>query len=177
MVIVGGSGSMNGFDSAAISKKYGDEYVIINLGTNANISAAIYYEYLSSVLDKDDIILWAPEAGEYVLGYTNMHIRAWEFQSGHYDIFRSVDISKYTKVFSSFASYARAHKLWRSRLTHLCFRLPIIKFRITTNTATQQSREVIRKNHTRANTAIRLKGVWRDSERARMTIWRRSLRK
>ena len=110
MVIVGGSGSMNGFDSAAISKKYGDEYVIINLGTNANISAAIYYEYLSSVLDKDDIILWAPEAGEYVLGYTNLHIRAWEFQSGHYDIFRSVDISKYTKVFSSFASYAKAHK-------------------------------------------------------------------
>lgn len=110
IVIVGGSGSINGFDSAAIAKKYGDEYVIINLGTNANISAAIYYEYLSSVLDKDDIILWAPEAGEYVLGYTNMHIRAWEFQSGHYDIFRSVDISRYTKVFSSFASYARAHK-------------------------------------------------------------------
>lgn len=110
IVIVGGSGSINGFDSAAISEKYGDEYVIINLGTNANISATIYFEYLSSVLDKDDIILWAPEAGEYVLGYTAMHIRAWEFQSGHYDIFRSVDISKYTKVFSSFASYARAHK-------------------------------------------------------------------
>ncbi len=110
IVIVGGSGSINGFDSAAIAEKYGNEYVIINLGTNANISATIYFEYLSSVLDKDDIILWAPEAGEYVLGYTAMHIRAWEFQSGHYDIFRSVDISKYTKVFSSFATYARAHK-------------------------------------------------------------------
>lgn len=110
IVIVGGSGSINGFDSEDISEKYGEEYVIINLGTNANISATIYFEYLSSVLSKDDIILWAPEAGEYVLGYTAMHIRAWEFQSGHYDIFRSVDISKYTKVFSSFASYARAHK-------------------------------------------------------------------
>ncbi|MCQ2436129.1 MAG: leucine-rich repeat domain-containing protein [Clostridia bacterium] len=110
IILLGGSGTLNGFDCDSINAEFGDEYVIINLGINANVSSSMYFEFMRDTLKPDDIILWAPEAGEYVYGRTAFTVRSWQFQAGHYDIFKSIDISVYTKVFDSYASYASSHR-------------------------------------------------------------------
>ena len=109
VAIYGGSGAYYGFDCEAIDKALEGKYEIVNLGSNANVSASIYFEYLSSVMDEGDIVLWTPEAGDYVLGIEKFSQRAWEFNAGHYDILRNIDISEYEGVFSSYSSYAASH--------------------------------------------------------------------
>lgn len=109
VAIYGGSGSYYGFDCAAIDEALGGKYEIVNLGSNANVSSSLYFEYLNAFMDEGDIVLWSPESGHYTLGSTSFSNRTWEFNAGHYDIFRSIDISNYSGVFYAYRSYAASH--------------------------------------------------------------------
>lgn len=110
IVIYGGSGALNGFDCEAIDEAFGGEYYVINLGSNANVTALVFFEYLEKVLSKDDIVLWAPEAGYSIYGDTYFSApRAWEFNAGYYDIFRNVKLSDFENVFSGFSYYSMLH--------------------------------------------------------------------
>ncbi len=120
IAIYGGSGSLFGWDCEAIETAFGDEYVVVNLGTNANATAAMFFDCFADVLTKDDVLLWAPEPGEWTFGITamgsssklwsNPNPKSWEINAAHYDIFRDMDISKYSLVFDSYTKYASAHK-------------------------------------------------------------------
>lgn len=109
IAIYGGSGSYYGFNCGIIDEAFDGKYEVVNLGSNANVTASFYFEYLEKVMDKGDIVLWAPEAGNYMLGDTVFSARVWEFNSGHYDIFRNIDISNYSGVFNAYSSYASMH--------------------------------------------------------------------
>lgn len=108
IVIYGGSGSLNGFDCTQMSEKL-EGYEIINLGANANVTASLYFEFLNDVMNSGDIILWAPELGSYMFGSPTFSNRTWNFQAGHYDIFRYIDVSNYRNVFSQYTSFASDH--------------------------------------------------------------------
>ncbi len=121
IAIYGGSGSLFGWDCEAMEEAFGGEYVVVNLGTNANATAAMFFDYFENVLEKDDILLWAPEPGESTFGATAManfysgmvkgaNARSWEINAAHYDIFKYMDISEYSKVFDSYEQYASAHQ-------------------------------------------------------------------
>lgn len=120
IAIYGGSGSLFGWDCEAIEDAFGDEYVVVNLGTNANATAAMFFDCFADVLAKDDVVLWSPEPGEWTFGITVMgsvsklwsspNPKSWEINAAHYDIFRDMDISKYSLVFDSYERYASAHK-------------------------------------------------------------------
>ena len=107
--IYGGSGSFYGFDCAAIDEALDGKYEIVNLGCNAQLTAAIIFEYMSNFLGENDIVLWAPESGNYMFGAPYFHSRTWEFLVAYYDIFRYVDISNYSGVFDYYASFASSH--------------------------------------------------------------------
>lgn len=109
IAIYGGSGSYYGFDCATIDEALGGKYDIVNLGSNANVSSSLYFEYLNEVMGEGDIVLWSPEAGHYTLGSTSFSNRTWEFNAGNYDIFRNIDISKYSGVFYAYRTYAASH--------------------------------------------------------------------
>ncbi|MGN1095215.1 MAG: leucine-rich repeat domain-containing protein, partial [Eubacteriales bacterium] len=83
IVILGGSGSYYGWDCAALDEALGGEYVIINMGSNANVSASLYLEYFSAFMNEDDILIWAPEMGSWTLGSTSFSSRTWGFNAGH----------------------------------------------------------------------------------------------
>ena len=120
IAIYGGSGSLFGWDCEAIEKAFNDEYVVVNLGTNANATATMFFDSFADILTKDDVLLWAPEPGEWTFGITAMgsksslwsspNPKSWEINAAHYDIFRDMDISKYSLVFDSYARYASAHQ-------------------------------------------------------------------
>ncbi len=109
IAIYGGSGSYYGFNCGLIDEAFGGKYEVVNLGSNANVTAAFYFEYLEKIMDKGDITLWAPEAGNYMLGDNTFSSRLWEFNGGHYDILRNINVSNYSGVFSTYSSYASSH--------------------------------------------------------------------
>lgn len=110
LVIYGGSGTQNGFDSKQIDEALNGEYFVVNLGSNANISSAFYFDWMEDFMGKDDRIIWAPEAGERLLGYTSMTWYTFAMNCGHYDVFKYIDVSKYSDVFNSYAQFASSHK-------------------------------------------------------------------
>lgn len=120
LAICGGSGSLFGWDCEAIDEALGGEYVVVNLGTNANVTATLYFEAFNALLDSADVVLWSPEPGEWTYGSTvmgtssrwgsNANARSWEVNAAHYDAFRYVDISKYSLVFDAYAKYAVTHE-------------------------------------------------------------------
>lgn len=120
IAIYGGSGSLFGWDCEAIEEAFGGEYVVVNLGTNANATATMFFDYFAYALEKDDVLLWAPEPGEWTFGSTVMgsssmwgtsaNPKSWEINAAHYDIFKYMDISEYSLVFDSYEKYASSHK-------------------------------------------------------------------
>lgn len=111
IAIYGGSGSLFGWDCEAIEEAFGNEYVVVNLGTNANATAAMFFDCFENILEKDDVLLWAPEPGEWTFGSTAMNqVQSWQINAAHYDIFRNIDISEFSSVFDSYERYASAHQ-------------------------------------------------------------------
>lgn len=112
LVIYGGSGSLFGFDCSQIDQATGGKYYVINMGSNAQASSAYYFDWFEDFITDEDIIIWAPEPGSltYTFGDTLYHNRLWGINSGHYDSLRYVDLSEFTRIFSSYTSYAMAHQ-------------------------------------------------------------------
>ena len=109
IVICGGSGTWYGFDCEKMTEEFGDEYVIINMGMNANMCSCALIEGISAFLNEDDVFLWSPEPITRVLGDVKFDDKTWWFTSGDYGIFEYIDISQYKNVFSTFASFNVTH--------------------------------------------------------------------
>ncbi len=108
IIIIGGSGSLYGYDCSVIDEALNGEYEIINFGENANISALVYFDLIEDFVGEGDIVLWCPEPGSYTLGATSCSSRFWEFRNSDYDFTKYIDLRNYDNFFSSFASYANA---------------------------------------------------------------------
>ncbi len=106
IVIIGGSGSLFGFDCSVIDEALNGEYEIINFGENANISSIVYFDIVEDFVKEGDIVLWCPEPGTYTLGFTRCTSQFWNFKTGHYDFSKYIDHTYYDNFFSSFASFS-----------------------------------------------------------------------
>ena len=102
IIIVGGSGSYFGYDSEIIDKALNGEYVIINFGENANVSALLYFDLIEEFLGEGDIVLWSPEPGRNTLGSYSVGYRAWYFRQSDYGFLRYIDRSQFTDLISYF---------------------------------------------------------------------------
>lgn len=102
IIIVGGSGSYFGYDSEIIDKALNGEYVIINFGENANVSALLYFDLIEDFVGEDDILLWSPESGYYTLGSYSFGPRGWYFRQSDYGFLRYIDRSQFTDLISRF---------------------------------------------------------------------------
>lgn len=105
IIIIGGSGAYYGYNSQILKDALDGEYEIINFGENANISALLYFDIVEDFIREGDIVLWSPEPGEYTLGRTDCGNRFWDFRKSDYDFLKYVDISLYTDLLPTFASY------------------------------------------------------------------------
>lgn len=102
IIIVGGSGSYFGYDSEIIDKALSGEYVIINFGENANVSALMYFDLIEDFVGEGDILLWSPEPGYYTLGSYSFGHRGWYFRQSDYGFLRYIDRSQFTDLISRF---------------------------------------------------------------------------
>ena len=104
LIIVGGSGSLYGFDCAIIDAALGGEYEIVNLGENANITALMYFDVIEEFITEGDIVLWCPEPGSWTLGSSNCSNRFWQFRKSDYGFAQYLNLDYYSNLFSSFSS-------------------------------------------------------------------------
>jgi hypothetical protein len=103
IIIVGGSGSLYGFNSAVLDETFGDEYEIVNLGENANITSVMYFDIIEEFITEGDIILWCPEASAQALGSSKCHTRFWEYRKADYGFMQYLNLSYYSNIFSAYA--------------------------------------------------------------------------
>lgn len=125
IVIFGGSGSWYGWDSVYMNEQFGDEYVIINLGTNASMTNLFVMEFLTYYMNEGDILLWSPECGAKPLGTTVLTDgtnasteREFSFCAYNYDNIALIDMSKYPKIFTNFAAYNQLHSTKTAPFTY-----------------------------------------------------------
>ena len=106
IIIIGGSGSMYGYNSAVLDEALGGEYEIINLGENANIPSLMYFDVVEDFIGEGDIVLWCPEPGSYTMGSAAGKIssRLWDFRKADYGFAQYMNLSYYTGFFSTFSS-------------------------------------------------------------------------
>ena len=106
IIIVGGSGSIQGYNSAILDKALGGEYEIINFGENANVTSIVYFDIIEDFIQEGDIVLWCPEPGTYTLGYPSCsNGRFWEFRASHYDFTKYINVQNYGNLFPCLGTY------------------------------------------------------------------------
>lgn len=121
IVYVAGSSGQFGFVAEDMEKALDDEYVVVNYGSNANISGSFWMEYIEKFMGKDDILLWAPEDGPYLFGETRLSRRVWRSLECNYDVFRYVDMRNYTGFFSSLEAFREENPSTTSKYTYDSF--------------------------------------------------------
>ncbi len=104
IIIVGGSGSLYGYDCAVIDEALNGEYEIVNLGENANVTSLMYFDIIEEFITEGDIVLWCPEPGTWTLGSDNCNRRFWDFRKGDYGVMQYLNLDYYSNFFSSFAT-------------------------------------------------------------------------
>ena len=105
IIIIGGSGSLYGYNGSILEEALGGEYEIINLGENANINALLYFDIAEDFIGEGDIILWSPEPGTMTLGTTTCGYRFWDFRKSNYDFLKYIDVSLYTDLLPTFSTF------------------------------------------------------------------------
>ena len=106
IVIVGGSGSLYGYNSAVLDEALGGEYEIINLGENANVPSLVYFDIIEEYIGEGDIVLWCPEPGVYTMGTRagEFSSRLWDFFKSDYGFTQHLNPDYYSSFFSTFAN-------------------------------------------------------------------------
>ena len=106
VVTLGGSSMVYGLNSPYMEELLGEGFRVLNYGTNQGSCGLFYAEVASHYLQAGDILIHAPEYSgvQCGLAFSWKTVRETEYC---YNIFRDVDISRYSGVLSSIAECNR----------------------------------------------------------------------
>ncbi len=105
IVMVGGSGSLYGYNGDVLYEALGGEYEIVNFGENANVTSLAYFDMLADIVDEGDIVLWAPEPGNSTLGTYSCGKQFFYFRNSNFDFLKYIDYSLYSDMLTNFSAY------------------------------------------------------------------------
>ena len=106
IVVVSGSSSLYGLNGAMLQALAGEDYTVVNYGTNAGTSSVFYLEMLSHYLREGDIVIHAPEVGGVTMGGTEITWRLFRGTEYYYNAWRDVDMRRYSHLFRSLTEHA-----------------------------------------------------------------------
>ena len=105
IVVVAGSSALYGINSKTVEKNF-PGYSILNYGTDGNTSAAFYLDVIDNYIQKGDIVIHTPELSSLLsLGDKTITPKLFRGNEQCYDIFREVDMTKYTGFFTAFGKF------------------------------------------------------------------------
>lgn len=105
IVVVSGSSTLNGLDSDTMEENF-PGYSVINYGTNAANQSVFFLDVISNYVTEGDLIIHAPEftAGG-PMGGNSIAPKMFRGNEQCYDIFREVDMTRYTNFFDSYNKF------------------------------------------------------------------------
>lgn len=105
IVVVSGSSTLNGLDSDVMEENF-PGYSVVNYGTNAANQSVFFLDVISNYVTEGDLIIHAPEftAGG-PMGNNAIAPKMFRGNEQCYDIFREVDMTKYTNFFDSYNKF------------------------------------------------------------------------
>ena len=108
LVVVSGSSSLNGLNSELLGELLNNKYEIVNYGTNAGANMLLYLQVLSRYTDDGDIVILAPEfTMSATFGANTFMYKTFRGNDQGYDIFRDIDVSAFTNIFSAWVEYQK----------------------------------------------------------------------
>ncbi len=111
VVVMSGSSSLYGLSTPMMEELLGGKYTVVNYGTNAGTSSTFYMEVCSHFMHEGDIMIQAPCPGNNNQhGINEMTWRLFRGTESYYNVFRLVDMSQYTKLFSALTDYNAERK-------------------------------------------------------------------
>lgn len=110
IVFVSGSSSLHGVGTEYLEALLDGEYTVVNYGTVRTTNNLIYMEAIASFVDEGDIVVYAPENSIWQFGCTELNFKTFRDLEACLNVFRYIDISNYSKVFSAYADYQSARK-------------------------------------------------------------------
>ena len=118
VIVIAGSSAYQGLATEYMEALFGGSYKVINFGTTRTTNGIIYLEAMSRMAHEGDIVLYAPENSSYMMGETELYFKTLRDMEGMNNFFRYIDISNYTKVFSSFADFNQNYRYTRAINTY-----------------------------------------------------------
>lgn len=110
LIMIGGSSIYEGLSSAYVEALLNgngeNNYSFINFGTTRTLTIMLYLDAIDHYTNKDDMVIISPENHIRAIGDTSFVQNTYDDSEGMYpSLMRHLDISKYTGVFSSLASF------------------------------------------------------------------------
>lgn len=103
IIIIAGSSSYQGLGTEYMEALLKSKYKVINFGTTRTTHGFMYLEAMGALANENDTVLYAPENSSYMFGERELYYKTLRDIEGMINIYRYVDISGYTNVFSAFA--------------------------------------------------------------------------
>ncbi len=104
IIVVSGSSTLYGLDSKKMESNF-PGYSVVNYGTNAENSSIFFMDAFSEYLTEGDILIHAPEFSDNPMGGKIIRPKLFRGNEQCYDIFREVDMTKYTGFWNAFYTF------------------------------------------------------------------------
>ena len=118
IIVLSGSSTLNGLNSRQLEASFNNEYQIVNYGTNAANESVFFLEVISKYTTTGDLIVLAPEwTSGGMMGDTTIHWKMFRGNNQCYDIFREVDMSRYTNFWDAYVTCQIGKALYNSNKT------------------------------------------------------------
>ena len=105
VIVISGSSSYRGLSTLYLEALLENEYRVINFGTTRTTHGTIYLEAMKYLAHEGDIIVYAPENSAYMMGEPEFYWKTLRDLESMYNLFRYIDISNYTGVFTAFSAW------------------------------------------------------------------------
>ena len=103
IIVIAGSSSYQGLGTEYIEALFKGKYKVINFGTTRTTHGFMYLEAMGALAGENDTVIYAPENSSYMFGERELYYKTLRDLEGMNNIYRFVDISGYTNLFSAFA--------------------------------------------------------------------------
>lgn len=117
IVIVAGSSAYQGIGTAYLERLLDNRYRVVNFGTARTMNGAFLLEAVAAYVHAGDTVLYAPENSAYMMGERELYWKTVYLTEGMYNLWRNVDISKYTNLFDAFTDYNQNHERYTRQPT------------------------------------------------------------
>ncbi|MBQ8720396.1 MAG: leucine-rich repeat protein [Clostridia bacterium] len=110
IIVISGSSTYQGLSSEYMEALFEDRYSVINFGTTRTANGIVYLEAMQHYTHEGDVVVYAPENSTYMMGETELYFKTLRDIEGMLNLFRYIDISNYTNVFSAFSDYNQNYR-------------------------------------------------------------------